>query len=171
MIISAEAAEANRGTQSLSGRRDNDLRLHYQSLTEQKNPKIIFGCQYSMNLLPSGLFPPLMRETIGSGIKPDHTFRLAGLLPASYKTPECAFCATAGQESHLLREPLSHLETRLDPKRFVRIHRSTLVNLDRVIEIHPLFHGNCCIVLQDGTQLTMTRNYRENFPHLPDRLT
>ncbi|HMZ78287.1 MAG TPA: LytTR family DNA-binding domain-containing protein [Acidobacteriota bacterium] len=77
----------------------------------------------------------------------------------------------AGQESHLLREPLSHLETRLDPKRFVRIHRSTLVNLDRVIEIHPLFHGNCCIVLQDGTQLTMTRNYRENFPHLPDRLT
>lgn len=76
-----------------------------------------------------------------------------------------------GHESHLLREPLSHLETRLDPKRFVRIHRSTLVNIDRVVEIHPLFHGNCCLVLQDGTQLTMTRNYRENFPQLPDRLT
>jgi two-component system, LytTR family, response regulator len=50
---------------------------------------------------------------------------------------------------------------RLDPRRFVRIHRSTLVNLDRVRELEPLFHGDFLVRLRDGTELTLSRTYRE----------
>jgi len=58
------------------------------------------------------------------------------------------------------------LESRLDPRRFVRIHRSTLVNADRVKEIHPLFHGDWEVVLRNGERLTMTRTHRERAQRL-----
>ena len=67
----------------------------------------------------------------------------------------------AGNASHLHRETLSGLETRLDPRQFLRIHRGILVNLDRVKEIHPLFHGGAHVVLHDGTKLTLSRRYRD----------
>jgi two-component system LytT family response regulator len=67
----------------------------------------------------------------------------------------------AGRESHLLRERMSQLETRLDPAKFVRIHRSTLVNIDRIREMQPLFNGDQLITLRDGKQLTMSRTYRD----------
>jgi two-component system LytT family response regulator len=66
-----------------------------------------------------------------------------------------------GRESHLVRETLQSLEDRLDPSRFLRIHRSTLVNLDRIRELHPLFHGDYVVKLVDGTELSLSRNYRE----------
>ena len=66
-----------------------------------------------------------------------------------------------GRESHLVRETLQSLEDRLDPSRFLRIHRSTLVNLDRIHELHPLFHGDYVVKLVDGTELSLSRNYRE----------
>ena len=68
----------------------------------------------------------------------------------------------AGKKSHLIRETLSGLEGRLDPRRFVRIHRCTIVNIDRVQELQTYFHGEYKVILQDGTQLTLSRNYREN---------
>jgi two-component system LytT family response regulator len=67
----------------------------------------------------------------------------------------------AGVEAHLVRETLQSLEGRLDPAKFLRIHRSTIVNLDRIRELHPLFHGDYAVRLRDGTELTLSRNYRE----------
>ena len=66
-----------------------------------------------------------------------------------------------GREAHLLRETMSHLATRLDPEKFVRIHRSTIVNVDRVKELQPLFSGDYVAILHDGTQLNLSRAYRE----------
>lgn len=66
-----------------------------------------------------------------------------------------------GKESHLIRETMSTLESRLDPTRFVRIHRSTIVNSDRITQLEPLFQGDFVVVLQDGTRLPSSRAYRE----------
>jgi two-component system LytT family response regulator len=66
----------------------------------------------------------------------------------------------SGKQSHLLRETMATLEVRLDPKKFVRIHRSTIVNLDRIRELQPYFHGDYVVLLRDGKQLTMSRTYR-----------
>jgi two-component system LytT family response regulator len=53
------------------------------------------------------------------------------------------------------------LESRLDPEAFLRIHRSTIVNLDRVRDLKPLFHGGYLVTLKDGTELTSSRNYSD----------
>jgi len=66
-----------------------------------------------------------------------------------------------GNETHLLRETMGHLETRLDPQRFVRIHRSTLVHLDRIKELQPLFNGDYTVILRNGSALTLSRTYRD----------
>ncbi len=66
-----------------------------------------------------------------------------------------------GKQSHLLREKMSVLETRLAPDKFVRISRSTIVNVERLKELQPLYHGTYAVILQDGTRLTLSRNYRD----------
>jgi two-component system LytT family response regulator len=66
-----------------------------------------------------------------------------------------------GAETHLLRETMNSLEARLDPDRFLRIHRSTIVNIDRIQEMHPWFHGDYAVLLRDGTRLTLSRGYRQ----------
>ncbi|HKV11833.1 MAG TPA: LytTR family DNA-binding domain-containing protein [Thermoanaerobaculia bacterium] len=63
--------------------------------------------------------------------------------------------------THLIRESMNDLEAALDPDAFVRIHRSAIVNLDRVREMRPLFRGELVVVLNDGTQLRMSRSRRE----------
>ena len=65
-----------------------------------------------------------------------------------------------GKESHIVRETLSALETQLDPKRFLRISRSAIVNLDRVKELLPMFKGEHVMVLQNGKHLAMTLGLR-----------
>lgn len=65
-----------------------------------------------------------------------------------------------GQSSFLHREALGNLAASLDPARFLRIHRSVLVNLERVREVHPLFQGNAEVVLLDGTRLNLSRRFR-----------
>jgi two-component system, LytTR family, response regulator len=67
-----------------------------------------------------------------------------------------------GKATHLLRETMNNLEARLDPERFWRIHRSTLVHVDRIREMQPLFHGDYVVILQDGMELTLSRTYRRN---------
>jgi two-component system LytT family response regulator len=62
--------------------------------------------------------------------------------------------------NHLHRETLSHLLAALDPARFLRIHRGTVVNVERIREVHPLFNGNAEIVLRDGTRLDFSRRFR-----------
>ena len=69
----------------------------------------------------------------------------------------------AGGKSHLLRKTMAEIETELDPECFVRVHRSAIVNLDRVKEMHPLFRGDSILVLQDGTKLRLSRARREEF--------
>ena len=68
-----------------------------------------------------------------------------------------------GPATHLLRETLTSLEQRLDPARFGRIHRSTLVNLERVAEIQPWFSGDGMVMLRNGAKLRMSRSYRHDF--------
>lgn len=67
----------------------------------------------------------------------------------------------AGRKSHLLREKMNELEARLDPARFVRIHRSIIVNLERIKEMHPHFNGDYIVVLEDGRKLRLSRTRRE----------
>lgn len=67
----------------------------------------------------------------------------------------------AGEETHLIRATLSGTLERLDPARFVRIHRSTIVNLDRIREIQPWVGGDYIAILEDGRELRVSRTYRE----------
>jgi len=65
-----------------------------------------------------------------------------------------------GAKSYLHREPMRDLEARLDPRRFVRIHRSAIVAIDRVAELRPSAHGDHCVRLRDGTDLKLSRARR-----------
>jgi two-component system, LytTR family, response regulator len=70
-------------------------------------------------------------------------------------------CLHCGPETHILRETMNALEGRLDAAKFLRVHRSTIVNVDRIKELQPWFRGDYLLVLQDGTQVTLSRTYRE----------
>jgi two-component system, LytTR family, response regulator len=67
---------------------------------------------------------------------------------------------TAGQQ-HPVRERMKDMETRLDPKRFVRIHRSSIVNVARIRELQPYFHGDYVVIMNDGTRLRLSRGRRD----------
>lgn len=67
---------------------------------------------------------------------------------------------------HLYRTPLSHLADRLDPRRFVRIHRSTVVNVERVRELEPTPQGDWKLRLDTGAQLRLSRRFREALERL-----
>jgi two-component system LytT family response regulator len=71
-----------------------------------------------------------------------------------------------GPRSHLLRETMARLEARLDARRFVRIHRSTIVNIDRVRKLSPSFAGEYAVLLHDGTKLRLSRGYHERLSDL-----
>lgn len=71
-----------------------------------------------------------------------------------------------GDNSHLIRMRLHQLEAKLNPQTFVRIHRSTIVNIDQIKEMHPLFNGDQTVIMKSGKKLTMTRNYRDNLKSL-----
>lgn len=65
------------------------------------------------------------------------------------------------EDNHLIRSTLKYLEERLDPQKFVRVHKSTIVNLNRVKELKQWFTGDYEILLKNGEKLKMSRNYRE----------
>ena len=71
-----------------------------------------------------------------------------------------------GKETHMLRETMTALEEKLPPDRFVRISRSTIVNIESVKELHPMFHGEYMVSLRNGTRATLTRGYREQLRQL-----
>jgi two-component system LytT family response regulator len=66
-------------------------------------------------------------------------------------------CLHADGATHVIRETLSRLESRLDPHRFVRVHRSAIVNLDRVKELRAAFHGEYEILMHNGERVTSSR--------------
>jgi two-component system LytT family response regulator len=71
-----------------------------------------------------------------------------------------------GKEEHLLRESMANLDAKLDGARFLRIHRSTMVNIERIRELQPAFHGDYVVILRDGTELTLSRGYRDKLQEL-----
>ena len=74
-----------------------------------------------------------------------------------------------GKETHLIRETMQGLESRLDPERFLRIHRSTIVNLERIKELQPWFGGEYVVILRDGRKLTLSRTYRARVQQLLEK--
>ncbi|AKQ41050.1 two-component response regulator [Aurantiacibacter atlanticus] len=70
-------------------------------------------------------------------------------------------CIYTGDNSLILRETMKDLERRLDPKNFQRVHRSTIVNLDRVRQVKPHTNGECFLVLDSGAEVKVSRSYRD----------
>jgi len=71
-----------------------------------------------------------------------------------------------GRDAHMIRETMNGIETKLDPDKFLRIHRSTIINRDRVQQLQPQSHGEYTVVLRDGTQLRLSRSYRDKLSAL-----
>ena len=67
-----------------------------------------------------------------------------------------------GNDTHTVRETMNGLEKTLDPRKFLRIHRSAIVNLDRIKALQPWFRGDYRVVLSTGAMLTLSRGYRKN---------
>jgi two-component system, LytTR family, response regulator len=72
----------------------------------------------------------------------------------------------AGGRTYLVRKSLQRLEATLDPGRFVRIHRKTIVNVRRVKELEPMFHGEYVVFLHDGTRLKLSRTFKSHLGRL-----
>jgi two-component system LytT family response regulator len=70
-------------------------------------------------------------------------------------------CLHTSGKKHLLREKISALEEQLLSDQFLRIHRSTIVNVNRIKEMQPLYHGDYAVLLHDGTRLTLSRSFRD----------
>jgi two-component system, LytTR family, response regulator len=70
-------------------------------------------------------------------------------------------CIYVGDQTLILRETMKDLEKRLDPRKFQRVHRSTIVNLDLVKQVKPHTNGECFLVLQSNTQVKVSRSYRD----------
>jgi two-component system LytT family response regulator len=70
-------------------------------------------------------------------------------------------CLHVGRDTHVIRETMNQLEQRLSGTQFLRVHRSAIVNLDRIRELQPWFRGDYRVILRDGTELTLTKNHRE----------
>ena len=92
----------------------------------------------------------------------DHGIRLLALDDIDWiESAGNYLCIRTGKETLILRETLTKMETRLDPKRFARIHRSRIVNLSRVAKLLPLYNGDHTVVLKDSTELGLSRTYRD----------
>jgi two-component system LytT family response regulator len=71
-----------------------------------------------------------------------------------------------GKESHMMRETMNSIESRLPPERFMRVSRSTIVNLERIQELQPMFHGEYTVLLKTGAKVTLSRSYRDKLDRL-----
>ena len=74
-----------------------------------------------------------------------------------------------GKETHMMRETMNSLEGRLADDKFMRISRSTIVNVERIQELQPMFHGEYIVVLKNGAKLTLSRTYRDKLDQLMGR--
>jgi two-component system LytT family response regulator len=71
-----------------------------------------------------------------------------------------------GKEVHMMRETMTSLEGRLPGDKFMRISRSTIVNVERIQELQPMFHGEYIVLLKSGAKLTLSRSYRDKLDQL-----
>lgn len=111
----------------------------------------------------------LVRELRPGGARSDRlVIKSAGRL-FFLKTDEIDWVEAAGNyvklhvgpDEHLLRETMNGIEQKLDPGTFFRIHRSRIVNMERIKELQPWFNGEYVVILRNGTKLTLSRGYRE----------
>lgn len=72
---------------------------------------------------------------------------------------------------YLLRETMNNIEAKLNPDKFLRIHRSSLVNIDRIKELQPLFNGDYIVILQNDAELNLSRNYHDRLQRLFDKFS
>ena len=94
-------------------------------------------------------------------VKSDGTIRVLRTADVDYWESAGNYVrAHVGPNAHLIRLTFAKLEAQLDPRRFVRIHRRFVVNLDRIVEIQPWFAGDAVVVLQNGTKLRLSRSFR-----------
>lgn len=95
-------------------------------------------------------------------IKSDGSIRILDIADVEYITAEANYVRLHTPErSYLIRESMSRLEARLDPTRFLRVHRSTIVCVDRIRELEPLFHGEYVIRMRSGARVTSGRTFRD----------
>jgi Response regulator of the LytR/AlgR family len=74
----------------------------------------------------------------------------------------------AGKDAHVIRETMLQIEAKLPPERFMRVHRSIIVNTERVREVQPWFKGDYVLIMHDGTKLRSGRTYRQSVQALID---
>lgn len=72
----------------------------------------------------------------------------------------------AGADTHTMRETLTALEDRLPAEKFLRISRSAIVNIEKIKELQPMFHGEYVVILRTGAKVTLSRGYRDKLQHL-----
>jgi len=71
-----------------------------------------------------------------------------------------------GNETHMIRETMNGLEQQLNPQKFIRIHRITSINIEKIKELEPFFNGEYKVLLSNNAQVILSRNYRESFTKL-----
>ena len=133
--------------------------------TLERAKAMIRGVQGNVNTQLLSLLKNLRREQDA----PDRFIIRSGGRVVFLKVEEIDWMRTVGnyvrlqvgRDSHLMRETMTGMEAKLDPDRFMRIHRSTIVNLDRVKEVQPWVKGEYVVIMRDGTRLMMSRRYRE----------
>jgi len=116
----------------------------------------------------------LLEDLKGDKRYPDRLIVKSGGRVFFLRTEEIDWVEAAGNyvrlharnESHLLRESMKNMEAKLDPKTFVRIHRSAIVNVDRIKELEPWFHGEYIVIMRDGTRLTSSRVFSDRLTAL-----
>jgi two-component system LytT family response regulator len=118
---------------------------------------------------PDARLVELLAELEARGREPERLgFRIDGKV-VLLATPEIEWIESDGNyvhihaagKSHMVRETLSALEAQLPPRRFLRISRSVVVNLDAVRELEPLFYGDYTVLLKSGARVTLSRSHRE----------
>jgi two-component system, LytTR family, sensor kinase len=138
-------------------------RAQVEALKMQLHPHFLFN---TLNTI-SGL----MREDVEAADR--MLAKLAELLRRTFETADIQELPLARElelqtatATHLIRESMTDLEARLDPARFVRIHRSMIVNVDRIRELQPTFHGEFIVLLHSGRRLRCSRTYAEKLTTL-----
>jgi LytS/YehU family sensor histidine kinase len=107
-------------------------------------------------LMPSLLLQPLIENAIKYAIAPREQ---GGTIPD-------LMCIHAAGRTYVLRETMKALEERLDPRAFQRVHRSTIVNLQRVRRLRPHTNGEYFLTLLDGQEIKLSRSYRDRVDRL-----
>ena len=119
-------------------------------------------CAFAAIVHLLNLFPPASQPTARIAIKTRGRLGYLDLASIEWIESQGNYLALhAGGRSHLVRETLRSFAGRLDPDRFIRVHRRVIVAVDRIREIQPLANGDSTLILQDGHTIRASRSYRE----------